>query len=203
MSDRVLLTKLNAKPLNMNIIQVYAPTSSSSEEAVEKFYEDIETAKKQSKSQEVTIIMGDFNAKIGNKCEGITVGSYGLGERNDRGEKLVEWCKSNKFMIANIWFKNHPRRLWTGKMLNKRAKNQIDFILMPCRLRNAVKFCKSMPGADAVSDHIPVISKFRIKLKKLMKTKENSKPQIHLLKEDKELRELYDVEAKKKYKTIE
>ena len=66
-SDRVLLIKFNAKPLNMNIIQVYALTSSSSEEAVEKFYEDIETAKKQCKSQEVTIIMGDFNVKVGNK----------------------------------------------------------------------------------------------------------------------------------------
>ena len=147
--------------------------------------------------------MGDFNTKVGNKCQDITVGSYGLGERNDRGERLAEWCKNNKFMIANTWFKNHLRRLWIWKIPNEHAKNQIDFILAPCHLRNTVKFCKYMLGTDEDSDHIPVISKFRIKLKKLIKTKQNLKPQIHLLKKDKELRELYNVEVKNKYETIE
>ena len=75
-------------------------------------------------------------------------------------------------------------------MPNERAKNQIDFIPVSYRFRNAVKSCKSMLGADEESDHIPVIRKFRIKLKKLIETKQNSNQQIYLLKKDKELKQL-------------
>ena len=78
----------------MNIIQVYAPTSSPSEKAIEKFYEDIETAKEQCKSREVTIIMSDFNAKVGNKREDMTVGSYGLEEPNERGKGLLNGARA-------------------------------------------------------------------------------------------------------------
>ena len=34
--------------------------------------------------------MGDFNAKIGNERIDTIVGSFGLGEINEQGEKLVE-----------------------------------------------------------------------------------------------------------------
>ena len=56
-------------------------------------------------------------------------------------------------------------------MPNGYAKNQIDFIVIPYRFRNAVKFCKAITGADAGSNRIPVISNIRIKLKTLIKKK--------------------------------
>lgn len=37
-SDRVALVKLKAEPFNINVIQVYAPTSASAEEEVEESY---------------------------------------------------------------------------------------------------------------------------------------------------------------------
>ena len=61
-----------------------------------------------------------------------------------------------------------------------------------------MKFGKSMPGADADSDHIPVIRKIRMKLKKLIKKKQNPKSR-----KDKELRKLYHVKAKNKHETLE
>ena len=66
-SDRVLLLKVAGKPLDLNIIQVYAPTAASSEEDAENFYEEIEKAKTQCKNKEPLIIMGDFNAKVGQR----------------------------------------------------------------------------------------------------------------------------------------
>ena len=41
-----LLVKLKASPLDINIIQVYAPTSASTEEELDNFYKELETAKK-------------------------------------------------------------------------------------------------------------------------------------------------------------
>ena len=52
-SDRIALVKLKAKPFNINNIQVYAPTSASTEEELEKFYEDVDKCKKEWKGHEV------------------------------------------------------------------------------------------------------------------------------------------------------
>ena len=44
---------------NINIIQVYAPTTDHDDEEVEKFYDDIENVMKYAKSGEINIMMGD------------------------------------------------------------------------------------------------------------------------------------------------
>ena len=61
-SDRIALVKLKFKPFNINIIQVYAPTSASAEEELEEIYEELDKCKKECKDYEVNIAMGDFNA---------------------------------------------------------------------------------------------------------------------------------------------
>ena len=64
-SDRTALVKLKAKPFNINIIQVYVPTSASTEEELEEFYKELDKCIKECKDHEVNIGMGDFNAKVG------------------------------------------------------------------------------------------------------------------------------------------
>ncbi|XP_076325096.1 uncharacterized protein LOC143233086 [Tachypleus tridentatus] len=54
--------------------------------------------------------MGDFNAKVGKNKIDKTVGPFGIGELNERGERLVDWCKEHDIAVMNTWFKNHPRR---------------------------------------------------------------------------------------------
>jgi len=65
------------------------------------------------KNNEVLIVMGDLTSKVGRGKEDNVVGPHGLGERNDRGNLWVDWCRANDVMITNTWFQNHPRRLWT------------------------------------------------------------------------------------------
>ena len=64
-SPRVILIKVKGHPFNMNIIEAYAPTQERPEDEVDDFYEQLEQALRQCKSQEITITMGDFNAKVG------------------------------------------------------------------------------------------------------------------------------------------
>ena len=47
-------------------MQCYAPTCDSLEEEVYTFYEHFWGAMKQCKSQEIKIVMSDWNAKVGN-----------------------------------------------------------------------------------------------------------------------------------------
>ena len=78
-SDRVLLVKLKGHPFNISINQAYAPTSASTEEDIEAFYETLAKSKEQCKSQDIIIMMGDFNARVGKQHEGHIVGEHGLG----------------------------------------------------------------------------------------------------------------------------
>ena len=122
--------KLKAKPFNIKIIQVYAPTSASTEEELEEFYEELDKCKKECKSHEVNIVMGDFNTKIGRGRDTGIEGREGLGEMNERGEKLMERCEKNDQIIINTWFTKHPRKLWTWRSPDGIIRNQIDYIIV-------------------------------------------------------------------------
>ncbi|GFS02386.1 craniofacial development protein 2-like [Elysia marginata] len=202
-SDRVLLVKIAGKPMDINIIQVYAPTSASSNEDLEKFYEELEQAKSNCKNDEPTFIMGDFNAKVGERGEEKSLGQHGLGIRNERGEHLVEWCETNDLLIANTCFKQPLRRKWTWKKPGDDTKNQIDYILVNDRFKNALLSAKSYPGADCFSDHVPVVAVVRLKLKKIKTQPGNIKLNIGLLKADQDLRQRYTVAVKRRFQGLE
>ena len=54
--------------------------------------------------------------------------------------------------------------------LNNTLINKTDYILCSQRWRNSIQSAETRPGADCGSDHELIISKFRLKLKKVGKT---------------------------------
>ena len=40
-------------------------------------------------------------------------GKFGLGIRNEAGQRLIEFCQENALVIANTLFQQHKRRLYT------------------------------------------------------------------------------------------
>ena len=72
-SNRILLVKLYCKPFNLTLIQVYSPTITSTVEDIDEFYDDLEVAYKHCKSQDMIIIMGDLNAKVGKEQDPLNV----------------------------------------------------------------------------------------------------------------------------------
>ena len=53
-------------------------------------------------------MMGDMNAKVGSISHSNIVGNFGLGDKNDRGERLIQFCKHNQLIITNTWFQQLP-----------------------------------------------------------------------------------------------
>ena len=90
-SDRIVTIRLQGKPVNVTVIQTYAPTSTAEEEDVEDLYEMLHKLIAENPGGDVMYVIGDWNAKVGEEqTDGIT-GRYGLGARDDRGDTLVEF----------------------------------------------------------------------------------------------------------------
>ena len=157
---------------------IYAPTSSYSEEEIEEHYEEIEMMLKEVKSTDVLIITGDFNAKIGKGSFQDLVGNHGLGRRNQRGDRMLQFCIENNMIIANTTFQHPNRLLYTWKSPGDVSRHQLDYFLIRKRHRNSVKQCRTYPGADIASDHNPVIAKLSVRLKRAMPKSQTKKKDI-------------------------
>ena len=77
------------EPFNITVIQVYAPTSNTEDTEVERFYEDLQDLLELTPKKDVLFLIGDWNAKVGSQE---TPGKFGLGIRNEAGQRLLEFC---------------------------------------------------------------------------------------------------------------
>ena len=80
------------KPFNITEIQVYAPTSNAEATEVEQFYEDFQDLLELTPKKDVLFIKGDWNAKGGSQETPGVTGKFGLGVRNEAGQRLTEFC---------------------------------------------------------------------------------------------------------------
>lgn len=169
-NDRIVAARFKATPINLNIIQVYAPTSSSSQEEIDSFYGKLGSAISDVPNRELLLVLGDFNAKIGITSEDdhlrSVVGKHGIGSRNERGEMLLEFCAENNLFVANSNFKHHIRRMYTWQSPDGHSRNQIDYILIKSRWRTSVRDAKTYPGMDCGSDHNALVAEVCLRLKR-------------------------------------
>ena len=112
-NDRMISARLQVKPVNITDIQVYAPTSNTEEAEVERFYDDLQDVLEPTPRKDVLFIEGDWNAKVGSQETPGVTGKFGLGIRNEAGQRLIEFCQENALVIANTLFQQHKRRLYT------------------------------------------------------------------------------------------
>src|SRR5713101_6851920 len=129
-NERIAEMTINInKRYKLRILQVYAPTSTCDEEEIENFYEELDKAMNKNK-EHFTILMGDFNAKIGKNINNIPlIGKFGLGNRNERGDLLEEFLGKQQLYIMNTFFMKKEKHKWTWRGPNGTTKNEIDYIL--------------------------------------------------------------------------
>ena len=74
----MISVRFQGKPLNIAVIQAYAPTSNSEDAEVEWFYEDLQDLLELTPKKDVLFIIGDWNAKVGSQeTPGVTC-KFGL-----------------------------------------------------------------------------------------------------------------------------
>ena len=90
---------------------MYAPTSNAEEAEVERFYEDLQDLLELTPKKDVLFIIGDWNAKVGSQETPRITGKFGLGMRNEAGQRLTEFCQENALVIANTLFRQQEKIL--------------------------------------------------------------------------------------------
>ena len=75
----MISVRLQDKPFNITVIQVYALTSKAEEAEGEWFYEDLQDLLELTPKKDVLFIIGDWNAKVGSQETPGVTGKSGLG----------------------------------------------------------------------------------------------------------------------------
>ena len=120
-------------------------------------------------------------------------------QKNEVGQRLIEFYQENALVIANTLFQQHKRRLytWTSPKDDGQHRNQIDYILCSQRRRSSIHSAKTRPGADCGSDHELHIAKFRLKFKKVGKTTRPFRYDLNQIPYD------YTVEVRNRFKGLD
>ena len=101
-----MTARFQSKFQKVTIIQCYAPTNAADQEVKEDYYEQLQSVLDRTPKRDITIVMGDFNAKVGSDNTGreFIMGAQGLGTRNENGELFTSFCEQTDLVIGGTVF---------------------------------------------------------------------------------------------------
>ena len=107
-------------------------------EAKDEFYNLLQQSLDEIPFDEMFILLGDFNARVGSRdvdeeedeLWGQVRGPHGLRQCNDSGKKLLAFLARNESIICNTWFMKRDRQKQTWQ-----HPKSIDYVIMRRRDR--------------------------------------------------------------------
>ena len=154
-SDRVMSVKLCLEE-TVNIVCGYAPQVGCDEEEKEKFWRDLEEELSLISLEERVVLGADLNGHVGRE-RGVLErvhGGWGVGEKNEEGERILDLALSFDLAICNTFFKKNSKYV-TYKSGGR--ESQIDFLMCRRRDLKEVKNCKVIYGEHVASQHKVVV----------------------------------------------
>ena len=109
----MIAVRFQGKPFNITVIQVMPQPVTLKKLKLNRFYEDLQDLLELTPKKDVLFILGDWNAKVGSQETPGVKGKFGLGRRNEAGQRLTEFCQEYALVITNTLFLQHKRRLYT------------------------------------------------------------------------------------------
>ena len=192
-NKRIITARFYTKHRKVTIIQVHAPHNEREDKEKEQFYQELQEVVDSCNRNDIIIVIGDLNAKVGNDNNGYEriMGIHGLGIQNDNGERLCEFCQMNGLVIAGTLFPHKDIHKATWVSPDGETKNQIDHLLISGQWRSSLLDCRVQRGADANSDHYLVKTRIKLRLSS-HKTNKRVKPRLNV-------ERLNDMQTKTKY----
>lgn len=94
--------------------------------------------------RDVTLVMGDFNAKIGSNNVDVEIfmGQHGLDNMNGNGEILANFSDSKEMVIGGTIFPYKPSHKVTRRSPDVSTEKQIDHITINRRWKSSLQDVK-------------------------------------------------------------
>ena len=125
--------------MHVTIVSVYAPTFRSPDKLKEEFFADLQRTLDAIVKEDVLLLVGDFNARVGSSTEGVVPhwegvrGHHGIGRENEAGKELLSFCALNELAIMNTFFEKRSIYKYTWQHPGSKKWHCIDYILMKKR----------------------------------------------------------------------
>ena len=176
-SERIIFARFESKCRNTTIIQVYSPTNDAEEGVKEDFYHQLQSAYNKRKARDLTMVIGDLNAKVGsdNRNWEASMGTHGDRVINENSEMFCDFCASNELVIRRTLFLHKKSHKLTWSSPDGITKNQIDHVAINKMYRSSLQDTRVMRSADAGSDHHLVVAVIKMKLSVLRKPSSSRK----------------------------
>lgn len=165
-SNRICTLRIKTRLHNISLINVHAPTEDKADEEKEEFYQELTNAIRLIPSNDIKMVLGDMNAKVGKEEEFLgVIGKHSLhNATNDNGSRLIDFASSNSMVVSSTMFPHKNIHKMTWQSPDRVTKNQIDHVLIERRGATSILDVRSMKGACCASDHYLVKVKFRTRI---------------------------------------
>jgi len=111
-------------------------------------------------------IIGDWNAKVQSQEISKITSKFGKVVQNEAGQRLIEFCQQDALVIPNPLPTTQETTLHMD--ITRSSIPKLDWLYsLQLKMRNPIQSAKTRPGADCGSDHELLVTKFRLKVKKV------------------------------------
>jgi len=194
-SERILLVRLESKPVNVTLISTYFPVNPNGQkgaaESVDAFYNKLQSTIENISKEDMILIMGDFNARVAAQqhqtARGI-IGPHTVDRINENGQRLFHFCSINDLVICNTFFQHKFAHMVSWMHPGNKKWHILDYIQVNRKFRFSVedvRVHRTATGAIGTDHHLSRTKlKFHLRSRRKVMQHKNSQLDKKKLKND-------------------
>ncbi|XP_038118090.1 craniofacial development protein 2-like [Culex quinquefasciatus] len=180
-TDRMCVLRVKGRFFNISIINVHSPHSGSEDDEKDAFYEQLNWTYNSCPKHDVKIVIGDFNAQVGQEEEfRPVIGKFSAHVRtNENGLRLIDFATSKNMAVRSTCFQHNLRDKYTWRS-PQGTESQIDHVVIDGRHFSDIIDVRTYRGANVDSDHYLVMVKMRQRLSLAKSVRYRRPPRLDL-----------------------